>query len=174
VVLAMGGQELVPTPDGALGHWPARLLDIGWRDGPLPPESQAARLDRWLRTAWPLYRFHEFARAALEDGVISGPPSGRPLPDQFSSTREVFEYFQGARAAELDAAYQAWRRNPSLAAFVEYIQVGHPELPWRPRVAGDARPDPRALRVLDALLARMAREPAAFVLLLPENPLLDE
>ena len=174
VVLAIGGQELVPTADGELQHWPARLLSVGWRDGPLPPASQAERLDRWLRTVWPLYRFHEFARAALADRIFPGTPAGRPLPDHFSSSREVFDYFRTAQAPEVEAAYRAWREHPSLPAFLDYVLVGHPLLPWRPRVAGDARPDARALEVLDALLGRLRRQrTATFVLLLPENPLLD-
>jgi len=177
VVLAIGSSDLLATPSSPLEGLPARLLRVGWADGPLPPRHAVDRLDRWARTVWPLYRFHEFARAALEDRLVR-PARPEAFPDHVRSTRAIFAYMHGKQAAAVEQAYRAWRARPSLAAFVDYLRVGssgHVEM-VRNRVREATLPslESPAGRVLDALLARLAANGwRAVVLLMPENPLLD-
>ena len=175
VVLALGGSELVAT-GGPLVHATGRLLELGWRDGPLPPASQVERLDRWARTAWPLYRFRMFAREGLADRLWPAADDER-LPERFASRRDVFTFFDGReRGATSDAAFDAWRRNPRIEPFVDLLR-------WRlvPVEPADSLPGPETLTlgspgvaVLDVLLARLAAGPwKTVVVLMPENPLLD-
>jgi hypothetical protein len=177
VVVTLGGTDVLEDPSSPTANVVARLLRIGWRDGPLEPRGQEARLDRWLRTAWPLYRFREFARAAIEDRVWP-PPDDGPFPDHFPSTRAVFDYMHGEKGAQVEAAYRAWRARPTLAAFVAYLSVGsagHLDVVRR-RAREGRLPGPGAdtVRALDALLERLGRGPGrALVLLMPENPTLE-
>jgi hypothetical protein len=177
VVLAISGADLVPTTWGELLNPTGELLDIGWRDGPIPPTSPAARVDRWVRTVWPLYRFRRFVRARIEDRLFP-TPSDSEFPDHFASAMEYFAFANGPqRGATEDAAFERWQRAPTLNGFVTYLG-GH---------AGrfgfsEPVPPPESLTlespgvvVLDRLLERLAGEPwPSFVLLMPENPLLDD
>ena len=177
VVLAIGGLEMLPRPSGRLGTWPSRILNIGWCDGPLAPRSQTERLDRWVRTLWPLYRFRIFARLAIEDRIVPGPIS-RPFPDRFVSTRDFHAFMHGKDSAAVDAIYQAWRTNPTLAGFVDYLERKRRGV--RREVNRIAPPGASlnahstGVRVLERLLARLAeRGTPTLILLMPENPLLD-
>src|SRR5690242_21400939 len=58
--------QLMSDRSGHLGNVPAALLDFGWGDAPLPPPTFAGRVERWMRTLWPLFRFRELARGAIE------------------------------------------------------------------------------------------------------------
>jgi hypothetical protein len=180
VVLTLGASDLEDTPALPLAGTPAHLLDVGWADGPLPPPDAAARLERWGRTVWPLFRFREFARAALADRLVPGP-ADPPLPDRFADMHAVFAYMQrGADPSPVDAAWAAWRAAPSLRTFVAYLERESPanlalvrSRTRDERVPADAAAPGR--RVLDALLDRLAALPApALVVLMPENPILAE
>jgi hypothetical protein len=175
-ILAISSSDLLAAPSAPLVQLPGRLLDVGWRDGPVQPPSAAARLDRWARTVWRFYRFHEFVRAAIADRLDPAPDPG-PFPDRFPTTRALFDYMHGAAGAQAEDAYQAWRRNPTLDAFVAYLEVGsrgHLEMVYR-RIAEASPPGSNSpsLAVLDALLAQLARGSwCSIVLLMPETPLL--
>lgn len=176
VILAIAGADLISTPSIPLVNLPGQLLDVGWRDGPVPPDSAGARVDRWARTVWPLYRYREFIRAAIANAVHPAPDPG-PFPHRFETTRALFDYMHGPRGAEAEAAYQAWRTDPTLEAFVRYLEVGsagHLEMVRR-RLAEQQplRANSPSVVVLDTLLGRLARGPwRTVVLLMPETPLL--
>lgn len=175
VIVGLGGSELLPTEWGQLVNPTGRFLDIGWSDGPVPPDGLAGRVDRWARTVWPLYRFRTFARYAIEDRLLPDPLSVR-FPDHFASSAEVFGFLDPDKALEIEAAYQAWRRDGALSSFVSYLTV-------KSNMVGvvEPLPDPSALtadslgmKTLDRLLSRLAGSSwKSFVLLMPENPLLD-
>jgi len=175
VVLALGGSELVVTKHLQLINPTGRLLDAGWRDGPLPPRSRSERVDRWLRTAWPMYRFRHFARAGLADRLRPAA-ADQSIPTHFGSPAEVLAFLEGARGTSAVATYEAWRAAPTLEGFAAFMRArGVPAEPI------DPLPDPATLTlespgvaVLDRLLARLAAGPwQTFIVLMPENPLLD-
>jgi hypothetical protein len=175
VVVTLDGADLLDTPAHPLAGLPSELLAIGWADGPLPSHGVTARLDRWGRTLWPLYRFREFARAALADRMAPAPPP--PAFPHFADTRTLFGYMHGPQADAVEAAYQAWRRNPTFARFIAYLSIGSGGyldiVRDRARHAMALRDDTPGVRVLDALLARLAASGhRASVLLMPQNPLL--
>jgi len=177
VILALGGTDLVSRPAVPLHNLPARLLRIGWEDGPIAPSGAGERVDRWARTAWRLYRFREFARAAIDDRVWPQEPA-RPFPERFETTQDLFEHMRGGRGAEIEGAYRAWRADPTMERFVDYLKVGsggYLEL-IQGHVREGMKPTPGspAVRMLDALLGRLSRGPwRTIVLLMPENPLLE-
>lgn len=174
VVLALGGTELVPT-SLPLVNPTGRLLEVGWADGPLPPASQAERVERWLRTAWPLYRFRKFARDGLADRVHPAVEDER-VPEHFASAAEVLTFLDANLGATSAAAFERFRRAPTLDAYIAYLRAR-----WLPPEPFDPLPDPATLTldspgvvVLDRLLARLAAGPwQTVVLLTPENPILD-
>jgi hypothetical protein len=177
VIVTLNGADLVPTTWGELINPSGELLDVGWRDGPLPPPSVAARVDRWARTVWPLYRLRRFVRERIVDALSFTKPDSA-LPDRFTSLQEYFDFFGGPRRGKrMLAAYEAWRREPTLANFVTYLGGGTRKFGLTEPV-----PPPDTLTmsspgvvVLDRLLARLGAEPfPTIVLLMPENPLLDE
>ena len=175
VVVTLGTADLVETSWGKLVNPTGELLDIGWADGPLPPQSQADRVDRWARTLWPLYRFRRFARAAIADRLMP-VPGDRDVPDQFESRRAYFDFLNGpARGAKASASYDAWRADGSLAGFARYLggqekRFGLTEPVPPPETL---TLDSLGVRMLDTLLQRLAAGPwATVVLLMPENPLL--
>jgi hypothetical protein len=174
VVLALGGTELVPTAL-PLVNPTGRLLEVGWADGPVPPASQAERVERWLRTAWPLYRFRKFARDGLADRLYPVVEDER-MPEHFASTAEVFTFLDANVGAASEAAFGRFRREPTLESYIAYLRAR-----WLPPEPFDPLPDPATLTlespgvaVLDRLLARLAAGNwQTIVLLTPENPLLD-
>ncbi|HEV7734354.1 MAG TPA: hypothetical protein VGR62_19430 [Candidatus Binatia bacterium] len=176
VVIAVGTSDLVPDPTIPWPTLAARVFDLGWRDGPVPPIGAAEHLDRWARTAWPLFRFREMARAAIEDRVVPASDT-EAFPDHFTTTAAIFAYMHGPRGAEVEAAYQTWRRQPTLANFTAYLQIGsqlHLALVRR-RAQDPAIPDATSpgVRQLEALLTGLAsRHVPAMVVVMPENPLL--
>ncbi len=176
VVIGIGTSDLVPDPTVPWPTLAARVFDLGWRDGPVPPVGAAEHLDRWVRTAWPLFRFREMARAAIEDRVVPASDT-EPFPDHFTTTAAIFAYMHGPRGAEVEAAYETWRRQPTLANFTAYLQIGsqlHLALVRR-RAQDPTMPDATSpgVRQLDALLAGLAaRHVPAMVVIMPENPLL--
>ena len=173
VILTLDATDLLDTAALPLAGAPSRLLDIGFRDGPLPPRDVTSRVARWTRTVWPLFRFHEFARAAITDRVV--PEAGEPFPEHFATLQAVFAYRNGARAPLVEAAHAAWRADPTLARFVTYLQQASPEhlelVRARTLQAVEPGPDSPGVRVLRVLLDRLAKH-RAVVVLVPENPIL--
>jgi len=177
VVLTLGGADLLRRPANLRAEGPMRLLRIGWSDGALPARSFGERLDRWGRTLWPLYRFREFAREALLDRVLRRPDPGPQTPD-FDSRLALFEHLYGDRAVGVEAAYGSFLADPTLDHFTSYVEVASPEHLKRGRSRAkktlplnDKTP---SVEVLDSLLAELAAAGRpVFVLLMPENPLLD-
>jgi hypothetical protein len=122
-IVAVDHLTLLPTPLSGLTNLPGRLLAIGWRDGPAETTTAVERIDRWLRTAWPLYRFREFARAALIDRVPTAAGKVEPEPDRFASPDDFFRWYHPDAAAEVAAAYRSWQREPTLAHYEAYLNV---------------------------------------------------
>ena len=178
VVLTITVSELREPPSHQMKNPAYRLLNLGWRDSPVPPSSWSSRADRWLRTSWPLWRFREFARAAIEERAFPrrSPP---PVPHRFRTTREVLAYARGAdRAASIEAAYQRWRRDSTLEHFVVYLEIGHSLHLQTVALRARQPPIPEQVRsnldTLDAMFERFARAPwRTILLLMPENPILD-
>lgn len=176
VVLALDGIELLPFADGGYGNWPQRTFDTGWGDNPLAAGGWQARLDRWARTVSPLYRYRLFARAALVDRVAPQPPAA-DLPERFESTLAVQQVLHPRRAETIDAAYQAWRAQPALASYVTYLQSKFPQpLPIDRTVPPGTTiaPDSPALAGLGHLLSELRAVAPVLIVLLPENPILDQ
>ena len=176
VVLTMGTSDLLGTAASPLAGEPARLLRVGWASGVEPRDTPVERVDRWIRTLWPLYRFREFARAALEDRLARRPDPG-PFPEHFASTRALFDYIHGSKGERVEVAYRTWRAAPTFAAFVDYLKIGsdgYLELA-RQRGAGPALTEQSpGARVLDAVLTGLADGPwTTLVFLMPENPLIE-
>jgi hypothetical protein len=178
VVLALGPAQLLPDESGRLGNVPAALLDFGWGDSPLPAPTYGARAERWARTLWPLFRFRELARGVLWQRVFPEPEAHAPLPDRVSSPRELFDFLYGADGAAADAAFETWRRAPTLERYVDYLRVVHSR--WLDDRSGPLRGSARladadrALGMLDWAVARLRGEHRrVVVLLMPENPVLD-
>lgn len=182
-VLAVGTSDLLGTTSTPLAGVPARLLRSGWDGQPLGDASLVERFDRWLRTIWPLYRFREFARAAIEDWLVpTAAPSAlsrrMSAPDfHLGSTRDLFDTAYGDRGDAIESAYARWRAQPDLATFVDYVAVlnpGHLEL-VRQRARESAPLDANGLgvRLLAATVARLSAAGPMVILLMPENPLLE-
>ena len=174
VVLALGGSELVPTTL-PLVNPTGRRFDVGWADGPLPPASQSERLERWLRTAWPLYRLRAFARDGLANRLRPAT-ADQPVPEHFASTADVLAFLDPNTAAASEAALERFRQERTIEAYVAFLRAR-----WLPPEPFDPLPAPETLTLdspgavaLDRLLARLAAGPwTPIVLLTPENPLLD-
>jgi len=183
-VLTLGTSDLLGSTSTPLSGVPARLLRIGWDGEPVGDASLADRLDRWLRTLWPLYRFREFARAAIDDRLVPSAdvsPLSRRLSSpafHIASTRDLFETAYGARGGEIEAAYERWRGHPTLASFVAYVETLNPShlelVRQRVRESGPVDPEGPGLRLVDAILARLAPAGRTVVVLMPENPILAE
>jgi hypothetical protein len=176
VVLTLSASDLLRAPENAVQHPSVRLLRIGWADGPIPPSNMTTRIDRWLRTLWPLYRFREFSRAALHERVIRPPLPPQPRLEH-GTTREVFTYVNKGQADAIERAYRAWLARRDFASYLEYLSVGRPGYleGMRERVKAYTEPTPEsaAVRSLEAFLARAARAGwNTRVLLMPRNPVL--
>jgi hypothetical protein len=176
VVLTLSASDLLRAPQDGTQHPSVPLLQIGWADGPNPPSGMAKRVDRWLRTAWPLYRFREFSRAALRERVTSPPLPPEPRLEH-GTTREVFGYVSGEQADAIEKAYRVWLVRRDFASYLDYLSVGRPVYleGMRQRVKDYAAPAPEspAVRSLEAILARAARAGwETRILLMPRNPVL--
>jgi hypothetical protein len=177
VVLTLGGADLLRRPANLGAEGPMRVMRIGWRDGPVPARSFGERIDRLLRTIWPLYRFREFAREAILDRVLGRRDPG-PAPESFDSRLALFEHLYADRAARVEDAYRAFLSDRSIESFAAYVEVASSEHLARGRARAKKTTtldeETPSVRVLDALLAELAAaEWPVFVLLMPENPILD-
>ncbi len=176
IVLAIDEANLQTTALNGLRNVPAALLSTGWADGPIPATGFAERVDRWVRTAWPLYRFREFIRAAIIDR-FRPDESSHPWPPRFRSKAEFFRYAHGPRAEPVIEAYRKWQQRGDLEGFIEFLEVDRSSyVDWvRSRSATPpTNPDgAMALVVLEDLLDRMNRHSLrSMVLVPPRNPLL--
>jgi hypothetical protein len=176
VVVGLSGADLVPTSWGNLVNPTGELLDVGWRDGPVSTNGPSVRVDRWLRTVWPLYRWRRFVRARIEDWLFPTATDTR-YPDHFSSLQEYFEFANGPqRGAAMATAYERWRRDGTLNGFVAYLggSAGRFGLSEPVPPAETLTLESPGVLALDRLLARLAAMPSkTFILLMPESPLLD-
>ena len=176
VVLTVGAPDLLREPVHPPGEGPMELLRIGFRDGPIPARSVGERLDRWLRTVWPLYRFREFVREALLDRILQRQDPGAP-PDEFASREELFRQLYGERAGAVGEAFAAWQRDRGLGAYAHYLETASPGHLARGRERARSREpltrETPSVVVFDALVGELARSGrATLVLLMPENPIL--
>lgn len=178
VVLTVGATDLIREPVHPPGEGPMELLRIGWRDGPIPPPGWGARIDRWLRTLWPLYRFREFAREALLDRILQREDPGAP-PEEFATRDELFRHLYGDRAPAVAEAYRAWQRTGGLDAYAHYLETASPGHLARGRQRARSREpltrETPSVVAFDALVDELARSGRpTLVLLMPENPILAE
>ncbi len=174
VVVALGGTELLPSAL-PLVNLTGRRLDVGWADGPVPPADQSERVERWLRTAWPLYRFRTFARDGLADRLLP-IAEDEAIPDHFDSTQAVFSFLDTSVAPKSEAAFERFRGKPSLDSFTAYLRARwiNPEQFDAPPATAPLTLESPGVAVLDRMLARMAAGPwQTIIVLMPENPLLD-
>ncbi len=178
VVFTISGSELREPPSHQMENPAYRLLNLGWRDSPVPPRSWSSRVDRWLRTSWRLWRFREFSRDAIQARLLS-PRSPAPMSHRFTTTREVLAYARGNdQAASINAAYERWKRRPTLEHFVAYLETGHSLHLQTVALRARQEPIPDQVRsnvdTLDAMFERFARAPwRTLVLLMPENPIVE-
>jgi len=152
-----------------------QLLDIGIRDGLVPPADMEARFDRWVRTGWRLYRY----RALFRDLLL--PPDEMRTPGAFLESRhtpeEVFALSYGReRAAELLALRARFERSQRAEDFLRYVaELRGPD--YLPGLRGRWRglaPDALQLEALRRAAAHVRAAGARPVwILLPENPLLE-
>jgi hypothetical protein len=178
VVLGLSGSDLEIPPDRWGDNPVMQLMQRGLADPAYPPSSALDRVDRWLRSVWPLYRFREFARAALVDRVAP-TGSGRSMPERFATRRALFDYMRSDRGAAMEHAYQRFDANPSLSSFLAYLEVGQSDhvkaVRSRSRIPADPEVAHINLTALEALFGGLAAAATpTLVLLMPENPLLRE
>jgi hypothetical protein len=104
-------------------------------------------------------------------------PTDSAVPDHFDSKQAYFDFISPQRAETAGAAYERWQREGTLASFVDYLggvngRFGLTEPVPAPESLTLQSP---GVLVLDRMLARLADAPfATVVLLMPENPLLDD
>ncbi len=174
-IVAVDHLTLLPTPLSGLTNLPGRLLAIGWRDGPAETTTAVERIDRWLRTAWPLYRFREFARAALIDRIPTAAGKVEPEPDRFASPDDFFRWYHPDAAAEVAAAYRSWQREPTLARYEAYLNVVRDDyVRWvrtRTNHAERLEESSDGVRILSHMLDGLtARGLPVTLILPPQNP----
>ena len=174
VVFGASGADLYLPPDDPMRQLPARLLGRGFRAAP-NPESLGTRVDRALRTLWPLYRYREFARSALLDRVL-GRAKEPPRAVRYRDTAHLFSEIRPERAARVERAFQSWQRAPSFHRYEAYLRTGHGFhlKSVRDRVTRfDATLAEQGTRALEDLLSQLeAGAWRSIVILLPENPAL--
>jgi hypothetical protein len=177
VVLTVGAVDLLRPAVNPDADGPTSLLEIGWREGPVPDAGLGERVDRWGRTGWRLYRFREFVREALLDRILRRPDPGPP-PTQFDDTRAFFRHMYGERGDAIEVARNIFLAEPTLEGFTRYVETVGPEHLKRQRdrarqtqVLDESSP---SVVVLGMLLEELAASGVhGVVLLMPENPLLE-
>jgi hypothetical protein len=176
VVLTVGAVDLLRPATNPDAEGPTSLLEIGWREGPVPDAGWGDRLDRWARTSWRLYRFREFVREAVLDRVLVRPDPGPP-PTEFADTLALFRHLYGERGDEIEAARNVFLAAPDLESFARYVEtVGHEHLQRqkdRSKLTHRLDQSSPSVVVLDMLLEELtASGLRVAVLLMPEQPLL--
>ena len=178
VVLAVGAVDLMRAPTRPEGEGALSLLRVGWTDGPVGQATLGERLDRWARSVWRLYRFREFVREALLDRVLGREDPGAP-PEEFPSREALFAHLYGERASAVAGAFRRWQREGGLDAYARYLETASAGHLARGKQRAKSRApltrETPSVVVLDALLRDLAEAGRpAFVLLMPENPILAE
>ena len=175
IVITLGGSDLSRDAVNPLGVGPASLLKIGWTDGPIQETGISARLDRWAKTIWPLYRFREFAREAILDSVLRRPDVGPP-PPTFETRIDLFRHLYKDRADEVAAAHEHFLADQTLENFTRFIEITNPghlhrQIDRVKKKVTITESSESAL-VLDELLTDLkANHKRVMVLLMPENPI---
>jgi hypothetical protein len=174
VILGLSAPDLGTPLERARAMPVTHMLDIGFGDGLVPPADWESRLDRWVRTAWRLYRYRVLFHDLL---VPSSEPRLPPLPVQLLTPAVVLERGFGAdRARELLALRATYERTQDPADFIRYVE----SLSGRDYVQGvrerwrGLEPQPiqfEAVRRFTAHVRAAGGRPVW--LLLPENPLLE-
>lgn len=179
VVQTLTLRDLWLSTELQLAHPGIYLFATGWRDSPGPPPAWTERIDRWMRTLWPLWRFRELARAALEERVRGFEPM--PPRPQFRDRMAVLEFARGAgQAPKVEAAYRRWLAQPDFGRYLEYMQLLHgPDLLEAARRSVANRPSPEDLRFNHEALAATLRLGvdrgwSTQLLLMPENALFEQ
>jgi hypothetical protein len=179
VVFGIGAPDIGTSLEQARNMPVTRNLDVGWRDGLVPPADLEARLDRWVRTGWRLYRY----RRLLRDLVLRppGPRMSAGFFDAFHTQAELLALDYGPqpsdeRTARLLALRPAFEHGEPYADVVRYLdELRGPEYlrglreRWR-------HLEPRAIQ-LEALVLATVHVRAAggrpVWVVLPENPILE-
>ncbi len=175
VVVGLGATDLGMTLERARTTPVTRLLDVGLRDGMVPPADLEARLDRWVRWAWALYRY----RTLIADLLF--PPEERRTPraffDEPHDQAEFFEMLYGPeRAGSLLALREAALRGGDWSAVARYVEAlqGPAYLPGLRERWRTLEPQPLQLEALRRVVANVRAAGGRPVLLLvPENPQLE-
>jgi hypothetical protein len=176
VVVTIGGMELGRAALNPNAKGPSSLLEIGFAGAPIFDPSITARLDRWARTVWPLYRFREFLREAILDDLLGRPDPGPP-PERFATRMDLFRHLYGERAQSVWDAHSGFLADQTLDNFTAYVNAVGPEhlkrQRERVRTALPIDASSAAIVTLDWFLTEMAASDRKVVMLLmPENPIL--
>ena len=174
-VLGLSAPDLA-TPLARARDMPLRrLLDVGWRAGPVPPAGLEERLDRWARTVWHLYRYRQLFRFVLFPPDEPRTPASR-LEATLSLRELLVESYGAERAHDLLSLRQAALASgtwPAIAAYVDALRGEGYRAGLRERWHGL---EPADVQV-EALHRFAANTRAAGTLpvwvLLPENPWLE-
>jgi hypothetical protein len=96
-------------------------LDVGWRDGLVPPADLEARLERWARTGWRLYRYRRFFHDLLF--VPDEPRTPSALLEVDVSVRDSYVRMFGAeRADQLMALRDGFERAERFAEVEHFVR----------------------------------------------------
>jgi hypothetical protein len=175
VVFGIGAPDMGTTVERARAMPVTQTLDVGWRDGLVPPRDLEERLDRWVRTGWRLYRYRQLFRDLLLPPVE--PRTPRALVGADLSKRELYERAFGPERAQrllaLREGFERAERFEDVERFInelrgpEYL-IGLRER-WRTLVPQTIQLE--ALRQAAEHVRRAGGRPVWF--LIPENPALE-
>lgn len=180
VVLPIGPPDVLIGGAPAYEQHAAQFLRVGFDEAPSGETTMASRVDQWLRTVWPTYRFREFLRAVLLDRFWYREPVEPDLMARvYEDMEEFFEITRGEFAEETHDAYRLWLESGSIDDFAHYSAIGRaPSLAsakHRVRNYGPASSEAPGLRALDATLRRMSEgDWVARVVLMPRARVLEQ
>jgi hypothetical protein len=123
-VLGLSAPDLA-TPMARAREMPLRrLLDVGWRAGPVAPADLEERLDRAVRSIWHLYRYRQLFRFVLFPPDEPRTPASR-LDATLSVSELLAESYGADRARHLLALREAALASgawPQIAAYVDALR----------------------------------------------------
>ena len=175
VVLGISAPDMGTTLEVARGTPVHRVLDTGFRDGPVAPGGLEARLDRWMGTLW-----RTWAQRSLYADLLFPPPGKRvvrSIADRADSEEDFLRRFapEGSadRVIELRPRFERGDDPQAIAEYVGALQ-GPAYLDGLRNRWRHLAPQPVQCAALDTF-ARNVRAAGAVpvFLLVPENPLLD-